>query len=532
MRLFQLIVLCILAITLFFTNLSFSEPSEHLINGTDSGWCYPLDDTCDNQGNCIKPIENVSFGFMSYNDSVWPYHYAQDFTYNYSAGDPVYSMADGKIIRIRKSDGYGGGNPCNNDYNTIVVEYNYVEIDGTIKPVYVFYGHVTNIKGSENLSDKEETTDIPVTKYEKIAELNDPSCENQITHLHLTVLPDSLPTISDCTVNGIYDKYCPYFAGYNDTQEVMGRARPFDCWDNAKVNWIWGKDWVDENGYQNPSNKDEAFFDIYLPAQISSILSPPTLTLTISGTNVSLSWTSVTGATGYTLFYAPYPAASYIGQIDMGTQTSLSFDASGLAFFVAIQSYNSSGSSELSNIEYFDLSNSNNIINIPIASINIDGDVSDWTSVDVLVQDNSDSSLNVVGSDMEYLKLALNSDRSRLYILWKVTDSISTDVWYRVWFDNDMDGETDNEPNDRQVDFEYLNNAWEVVSEGNSGDNWFDVAEDGVVASNGAFIEGSVSIDMLGLENEFWFAGRTMLGQSPYEKYDSFNLFGTVQIME
>ena len=275
-----------------------------------------------------------------------------------------------------------------------------------------------------------------------------------------------------------------------------------------------------------------AFLTVFCISVPVLALDAPTLTVTTLGVNVTLSWTPVPGATGYILFYAPYPAASYIGQIDMGTQTSLSFDASGLAFFVAIQSYNSSGSSELSNIEYFDLSNSNDIINIPIASINIDGDVSDWTSVDVLVQDNSDSSLNVVGSDMEYLKLALNSDRSRLYILWKVTDSISTDVWYRVWFDNDMDGETDNEPNDRQVDFEYLNNAWEVVSEGNSGDNWFDVAEDGVVASNGAFIEGSVSIDMLGLENEFWFAGRTMLGQSPYEKYDSFNLFGTVQIME
>jgi len=85
-------------------------------------------------------------------------------------------------------------------------------------------------------------------------------------------------------------------------------------------------------------------------------LDAPILTVTTSDVNVTLSWTSVPSATGYTLFYAPYPNASPIDQIDMGTQTSLSFDASGLAFYVAIQSYNSSGSSGYSNIEYFDLS--------------------------------------------------------------------------------------------------------------------------------------------------------------------------------
>ena len=38
-----------------------------------------------------------------------------------------------------------------------------------------------------------------------------------------------------------------------------------------------------------------------------SVLAAPTLTVTTSGTAVSLSWTSVAGATGYTLYYAPYP---------------------------------------------------------------------------------------------------------------------------------------------------------------------------------------------------------------------------------
>jgi formylglycine-generating enzyme required for sulfatase activity len=101
-----------------------------------------------------------------------------------------------------------------------------------------------------------------------------------------------------------------------------------------------------------------AFLTLFCISVPVLALDAPTLTLTTSGINVSLSWTSVTGATGYTLFYAPYPDASSIGQIDMGTQTSLSFDANGLAFYGAIQSYNNSGSSEYSNIEYFDLSSS------------------------------------------------------------------------------------------------------------------------------------------------------------------------------
>jgi Putative metal-binding motif/PKD domain len=86
------------------------------------------------------------------------------------------------------------------------------------------------------------------------------------------------------------------------------------------------------------------------------VLDAPSLTVTISDVNVSLSWTDIQLATGYTLFYAPYPDASYIEQIDMGTAIGISLDLwGGAAFYVAVKAYNSSGSSEYSNIEYFDL---------------------------------------------------------------------------------------------------------------------------------------------------------------------------------
>jgi len=70
----------------------------------------------------------------------------------------------------------------------------------------------------------------------------------------------------------------------------------------------------------------------------------PVINVTTSGTTVSLSWTSVPGATGYTLSYAPYPytGPDSIGNIPMGTQTSMSASLwDGAAFFVALQAYDS-----------------------------------------------------------------------------------------------------------------------------------------------------------------------------------------------
>lgn len=88
----------------------------------------------------------------------------------------------------------------------------------------------------------------------------------------------------------------------------------------------------------------------------NSALPAPTVAATTSGMTVSLSWTSVTGATGYALYYAPYPYAGpeTIGSIDMGTKTSMSASLwEGAAFYVAIQAYDSVESSGYSNIEYF-----------------------------------------------------------------------------------------------------------------------------------------------------------------------------------
>ena len=94
----------------------------------------------------------------------------------------------------------------------------------------------------------------------------------------------------------------------------------------------------------------------FQPSSNRSTLAAPTLTVTTSGTTASFSWTSVAGATGYTLSYAPspYTGPDTIGSIPLGTQTSMSATLwEGAAFFVAVQAYDSVDSSVYSNIEHF-----------------------------------------------------------------------------------------------------------------------------------------------------------------------------------
>jgi hypothetical protein len=104
--------------------------------------------------------------------------------------------------------------------------------------------------------------------------------------------------------------------------------------------------------FVGPSLSNEK--NVFEPVTVRASISAPTLTVTTIDTKVSLSWTSISGATGYTLYYAPYPGVTSIGSIDMRNQTSFSATLSvGNAFYVAIQAYNNNGNSGYSNICYF-----------------------------------------------------------------------------------------------------------------------------------------------------------------------------------
>ena len=103
-----------------------------------------------------------------------------------------------------------------------------------------------------------------------------------------------------------------------------------------------------------------AIFFLFLPGlACAQALNPPAIEVTKNRINVSVSWTPVSNALGYRLLYAPYPftGSDSIKTIDLSDQTELSVQLwDGATFYVAVNAYDGSTSSKLSNVELFFLS--------------------------------------------------------------------------------------------------------------------------------------------------------------------------------
>ena len=100
------------------------------------------------------------------------------------------------------------------------------------------------------------------------------------------------------------------------------------------------------NGFIQQHVSDASFASI-APPQTNSAVS-----VAVNGTSVAITWTQATGATGYTLYYAPYPSLSPVSSLDVGSQLNITGELPiGSAFYVAIQPYNASGGLPFSNIE-------------------------------------------------------------------------------------------------------------------------------------------------------------------------------------
>ncbi len=91
------------------------------------------------------------------------------------------------------------------------------------------------------------------------------------------------------------------------------------------------------------------------PVNFASAPAAPTLTVSRSAGDITLSWTSVPTATGYFIGYAPYPNAEYIEVLDVGKKTSFSFNlfSGSVAYYVVVGPYNANGLGTLSNVEFF-----------------------------------------------------------------------------------------------------------------------------------------------------------------------------------
>jgi hypothetical protein len=67
----------------------------------------------------------------------------------------------------------------------------------------------------------------------------------------------------------------------------------------------------------------------------------PVIQISVQGTTARLDFSPVPGATGYRLYWAPYPDMYPVFQLDIGTATSVSATLpSGTELFVAVNAYN------------------------------------------------------------------------------------------------------------------------------------------------------------------------------------------------
>jgi hypothetical protein len=142
-----------------------------------------------------------------------------------------------------------------------------------------------------------------------------------------------------------------------------------DCWYNGEQYTEGGipmehphyhGDEAAHTTYESCENKGKAFW--WLLARIAgwdggdaTPPAAPQLTVATTGLNVSVSWSAVSNATGYTLSYAPYPYAGpeTITSVNMGNQTGVSATLwQGAAYYMAVQAYNTVGSSSYSNIGF------------------------------------------------------------------------------------------------------------------------------------------------------------------------------------
>jgi len=85
-------------------------------------------------------------------------------------------------------------------------------------------------------------------------------------------------------------------------------------------------------------------------------LDSPRLALGTNTTELTLSWSNVPNASGYRVYYAPYPytGPDTVATLDMGLESSLDGELpEGSSYIVAVEAYDDTSVSALSNAEYF-----------------------------------------------------------------------------------------------------------------------------------------------------------------------------------
>jgi lysophospholipase L1-like esterase len=184
-----------------------------------------------------------------------------------------------------------------------------------------------------------------------IALLDDQSKRPVMTDPTLRV--DNFPQITDVDVS----RMSTQVSIYNDEITRLSSANGATTVDffNTTIFENWAS-LSDDGNHPNGAGYDLIATIWYQAVSGASKPVAPILTVTSAGTSVTLAWSTVSGATAYTLSYAPYPytGSETIKSVDMGGQTSISVNLwEGAAFYVAVQAYNTVGRSGYSNIGFF-----------------------------------------------------------------------------------------------------------------------------------------------------------------------------------
>ena len=93
---------------------------------------------------------------------------------------------------------------------------------------------------------------------------------------------------------------------------------------------------------------------------LKGILPAPVMSVTVSGTSATASWTSVPSATSYVLYWDPVSAHSldWGGKIPMGTKTTATGILPAGSYYTAVRAFNDAGSSDYSNTVTFTIEDS------------------------------------------------------------------------------------------------------------------------------------------------------------------------------
>jgi hypothetical protein len=205
-------------------------------------------------------------------------------------------------------------------------------------------GDIDNCPNTSNANQADSDNDNIGDACDAINKPGAPALNVSISGLDLSLSWARVPRATSYTL--YYAPY-PYEGAHTIDSANMGTAREFlvTLWPGASYFVaVTALNAGGESGYSNIE-----FFIISTPPPEA-----PTLSLSVSGLEAALSWTSVAEATGYRLYYAPnLPVGEPVYEsVDMGTATEFSVTLwHGAAYSVAVTSLKTDNESERSNVE-------------------------------------------------------------------------------------------------------------------------------------------------------------------------------------